>query len=381
MGVIVGTPSYMAPEQASGDSGAIGPATDVYALGAILYECLTGKPPFRGASHLDILLQVQMRSPIPPRQVAADVPAELESICLKCLNKSPADRYGSAADLADELMRFLDGQSVSDGGMKTPEPAGDMFSRSTVTAVPTEGVASAVPGKRIERRSRRWLIAAGVVVLLLVASVAWKLWPWGGKPAALKGWIDMTVTEKGNPARQLLRLGDADALPLKVGDEVRVEAKVNRLAWLYVLWIDTSGKVTPIYPWQDGKWDERPDNEEPVQRLSLPDESADVWEILPGPAGLEMLLLLAREERLPEDVDLAGLLADLGPQKMEDKLDHAWFENGALVRDDELRAPSLKSRPSSNPMVRINGLLQKRLGGYFSYTRGVTFANRGGQKK
>jgi hypothetical protein len=111
-GVIVGTPSYMAPEQASGDNRSVGPLVDVYALGAILYECLTGKPPFQGKSPLDTLLQVQTRPPVPPSQVAGGVPEHLDHICLTCLNKAPGGRYGSAADLADEIQRFLAGPPI-----------------------------------------------------------------------------------------------------------------------------------------------------------------------------------------------------------------------------------------------------------------------------
>jgi serine/threonine protein kinase/tetratricopeptide (TPR) repeat protein len=112
-GTILGTPSYMAPEQAAGRTKSVGPAADIHALGAILYEMLTGRPPFLGESAVETMNQVRTLDPVPPSRIQPKTPRDLEIICLKCLQKEIHKRYATAGDLADDLHRFLDHRPIT----------------------------------------------------------------------------------------------------------------------------------------------------------------------------------------------------------------------------------------------------------------------------
>jgi formylglycine-generating enzyme required for sulfatase activity/tetratricopeptide (TPR) repeat protein len=158
-GALLGTPSYMAPEQTTGSNPEVGPATDVYALGAILYELLTGRPPFRAASDYETLLLVVQGEPVPPRRLYPKVARDLEAICLKCLEKKPAKRYASALALAEDLRRFQAGERIM------ARPAGRM--------------------EQVVKWAKRKPAAAGLCGVLLTAVLAaGAVWAWLVEQAA-----------------------------------------------------------------------------------------------------------------------------------------------------------------------------------------------------
>jgi serine/threonine protein kinase len=369
-GSVLGTPHYMSPEQARGEP--LDPRSDLFSLGTILYRMTTGRLPFTGGNLLAVLREVQEHEPAPPRTLRPDLSEGLDRLIRHLLTKDRAGRPASAAEVARAL-RDLGGVTAGAGA-----PA---------------AVAAPVAGRRRGRRLA-WT-AGGGALLLLALAVAYLLWP---RPAPapmslppFKGTIDLRVLRPDGGRQRNLGLSDPGVLPLRHGtDFVRLEATMNRPAYLYLVWVDTEGHAGLVYPW-DEENNRRLPNERPVQHLFWP--SAEVGGLLTdGPAGTSSLLLLAREEKLPEDTDIGKLFGELGPQKSMDRREAAWFENGELLAQGEVIDGVRRHLPCNfppdrggvtarqtavidDPVLRLQELLRTRLKSQFRYSRGVCFAS------
>jgi len=355
-GKISGTPLYMSPEQFRGERHRLDGRTDIWSLGVILYESITGCRPFAAtgtASYGEIKDEVLHKLPKPPRMIDDTTPPSLERICLKCLAGEIQDRYTTAADLARDLRRAMQPQRQR------------LFLLLGITAALT-GLAIGA-----------WIFGNGGAGKTKRPSGAGAALP-STPPPPLDGSIDVLVWDPNNSARQGLLLSHPGALPLRPGDCVRVRARLNRPAYLYMIWIDSQGVASPVYPWAPGRWTS-PRSQVPRSELGLPETADEAWP-MQGSPGMETVLLLARETPLPAEFDLQQLLSDLPEQPKQAADSLVWFADGRAITDpkDETRGPRwFDPQRLDDPVLRTQRLIYERLERHFDLIRANSFAYEG----
>jgi formylglycine-generating enzyme required for sulfatase activity len=295
-GAVVGTPSYMAPEQAGARNKAVGPATDIYSLGAILYECLTGRPPFKAATPLDTLLQVKSDEPVPVRQLNRTVPVDLETICHQCLQREPGKRYATAQALADDLGRFQRGEPIAARPVGALERLGLWARRRPAVA----GL----------------LAALAAVVVVAFALVTWEL----GVTRQVLARLESEQRERALAQVNALRTAAPGAVPALLEDLERRRADV--LPRLRELWAEEDG------------------DEARRMRLALALAPVDP-EVVREPLFAWLLkaehpaeVLLAREALAPQGPDLRDRLWALVEQPDQGKESQRLRAAAALARYD-----------------------------------------------
>ncbi len=284
-----GSPPYMAPEQADGQTERIGPRTDIFGLGALLYFLLTGRPPFQGATQQETVELARQGKFDAPHVHNPSISKGLEAICLKAMASDPRGRYGSATEMAADLGRF---------------------------------------------RTRRVLlprVLGGSAAIMSLVVLVWIFLPREVTPPSpppppipLSGRLEIFVETPLKLREQLSLMAGKNLepiqsegmLPVLKGEGVRLKVSLNQPAYVYLIWVGNRGTIDPLYPWSRS-FDKEPIAMGPVQELVSPpfDEDEKKWANyeMQGPSGMETAILLARRTPLPQNVDLASLLESLPP--------------------------------------------------------------------
>jgi serine/threonine protein kinase len=370
-----GTFAFMAPEQARIDSPEdrqkVGPRSDVFALGAVLYSLLTGRAPFHGATWTEAWDRARRCAYDAGALNDRKIPTGLRRICLKAMAAEPAERYASAEALQKALNRYVTGPKILAVAVGLVGLA--LFSGLAYAFAPPRLVVETSRDRDVIERKSPPVIAG-----------------------PLKGRIDLLVVKSKDGTRRRLRLENPGAVPVRADDEFRIEARLDRPAYLYLFWVGSEGKVAPLYPWIEHDWSQRPTEEQKVTGAELPKLLDDVLAIPASPPGLETLVLLAREDSpLPreDEIKLAEGLSGTPVRLPSDLTKAIWIEDGEEVTfelttglkkgpagDDVVprSIPSPKTRKSDDPVLRIRALLNEKVKPLGSYSQAVLFPNQGG---
>jgi serine/threonine protein kinase len=294
-GQVSGTLPYMSPEQMRGEP--VDARSDLFSLGTVLYRMTTGRLPFDSKDPATLYRQVTQEQPPEVRTLNPEVPALLAQLIEQLHAKEPAARPATAAEVVTRM-------EAIEAAART---RANWF--------------------RAALRRRPIQLALVLGVLLALIGGGWALSAWLGSPSSqtreqrgpdrappvvhptpLKMDLDVRAWKAGRLVGEGKRLWDVGVRPLRRGDALRIEATVDRPAYLYLLWFQADGTIVPGYPWQDDDWGKRPAHEEARRELNIPAEATKGFELINKATGVEALVLLGREEPLPADYNLPSFL-------------------------------------------------------------------------
>jgi hypothetical protein len=352
-----GTFAFMPPEQAwvefPEEQGKVGPRSDVFALGAVLYYLLTRQAPFTGENWRESMARARECNFDRRALDNPGVARGLRHICLKAMPTDPAERYPSAEALQKALQNYV----------ARPKILAALVGTGALVLL------GGLAGVRVWLRPDATASPSGAVVIQHTLP----------HPGALAGELTVRVWSKEGGSKRGLKIDEPGALPLLPGEQVHLEAHVNQPAHLYLLWLDSGGKVIQLYPREDGKFGSQPSGDVAREEAHSP-HALDEGHWMTGPGGLETVLLLARRTALPAGTDLAKLAGPLAPSPLRDvrEVARGGFDEGQPIEAlgaGQHRGIAAEASKIDEPLLKLMERLRTQ--GQFDVIKPVRFAYRG----
>lgn len=318
----VGSWAYMSPEQVRGEGERLDGRSDLWSLGVMLYECLTGQRPFRGDTVSQLTDAIVSAEPKPLRQLCPTIPRPLENICRRCLRKLPSERWQSGADLAAALRMYA---------LQSDHPT---------------------------RRTLLWwsLPVAAVGTLGVIANYG------GNTPRHVELSADLLVWR--NHGWHSIR--DPWAIPLKGGDLIQIRLACHPPQFAYVFWLENATQITPLYPWTNGSWSQR-GKESRVSTLVIPEGDSQVgWTMRVATRGHECLLVGARSTPLLQEAAVRQVLTDLPPVNLPPESAYLLTYQNIHVLAQSRGVEAATTHPVYDPLVGFQKEIVRRLSPYFT---------------